>query len=268
VPWPTWWLDIEKGDFCRFTVDDEAEQERDAAGLSHALDQVIREVLDEREREILQRRYGFESDEPQTLETVGQFFGLTRERIRQIESKAFEKLLHGSGSAQLRGLYQSVEEEFEPAVGDEGTRGLTAVSKSLAPPKNNPPARAPAAESTSAAVRRGDELLRTRGIRPGEDFVIDVDEIRSVEPSDYRAGGPLAGSPFIPASLVLQTWEGFHGILSPEHRSSFLSRAEVRDLGNFPVDIFLRALEKCVRLADALEEARRLDAERRVNLAE
>ncbi len=48
--------------------------------------------LSESEREILSLRFGLEDREPQTLDTIGQRFGVTRERIRQIEAKSLEKL--------------------------------------------------------------------------------------------------------------------------------------------------------------------------------
>jgi RNA polymerase sigma factor (sigma-70 family) len=50
--------------------------------------------LDDREREILRLRFGLDRGEPRTLEEVGVFFGLTRERIRQIEARAMSKLRH------------------------------------------------------------------------------------------------------------------------------------------------------------------------------
>lgn len=49
-------------------------------------------VLDERERKILRLRYGLEDGEPKTLEQVATIEHVTRERIRQIESKALEKI--------------------------------------------------------------------------------------------------------------------------------------------------------------------------------
>jgi RNA polymerase sigma factor (sigma-70 family) len=52
--------------------------------------------LDEREREILRLRFGLDRGEPRTLEEVGERFNLTRERIRQIESRAMSKLRHPS----------------------------------------------------------------------------------------------------------------------------------------------------------------------------
>jgi RNA polymerase primary sigma factor len=48
--------------------------------------------LSENERTILALRFGLDDQEPQTLDTIGQSFGVTRERIRQIEAKSLEKL--------------------------------------------------------------------------------------------------------------------------------------------------------------------------------
>jgi RNA polymerase sigma factor (sigma-70 family) len=60
--------------------------------------------LDEREREILRLRFGLDRGEPRTLEEIGERFCLTRERIRQIESKAMSKLRHPSVEADFREL--------------------------------------------------------------------------------------------------------------------------------------------------------------------
>jgi len=65
--------------------------------LSRALDQ-----LDEREREILKLRYGLEDGHPRTLKDVSLKFNITRERVRQIEIKAIEKLKHPSRRAELK----------------------------------------------------------------------------------------------------------------------------------------------------------------------
>jgi len=59
-------------------------------------------TLDDREQEIIRLRFGLDRGEPQTLEEVGVCFGLTRERIRQIESRAMSKLRHPSRSQVLR----------------------------------------------------------------------------------------------------------------------------------------------------------------------
>jgi RNA polymerase primary sigma factor len=58
--------------------------------------------LSPREREILKMRYGLESGRPFTLDEVGGVFRLTRERIRQIESKAMKKLRHSTRSRKLQ----------------------------------------------------------------------------------------------------------------------------------------------------------------------
>ena len=61
-------------------------------------------ALDEREREIIRLRFGLDCGEPRTLEEVGAIFNLTRERIRQIESKAMSKLRHPSAETSVRDL--------------------------------------------------------------------------------------------------------------------------------------------------------------------
>jgi len=69
------------------------------------LRQQMREALDQltdRERDVLMLRFGLEDGESRTLEEVGARFGVTRERIRQIESKALRKLRHPTRSRKLR----------------------------------------------------------------------------------------------------------------------------------------------------------------------
>ena len=60
--------------------------------------------LDDREREILKLRFGLDRGEPRTLEEVGDYFNLTRERIRQIEARAMSKLRHPSSDTGARDL--------------------------------------------------------------------------------------------------------------------------------------------------------------------
>ncbi len=66
-------------------------------------------ALTDRERRVLMLRYGLEDGEEHTLEDIGAEFGLTRERIRQIEKKTLTKLRHPSRGFQLRGLLDTVE---------------------------------------------------------------------------------------------------------------------------------------------------------------
>jgi RNA polymerase primary sigma factor len=58
--------------------------------------------LGEREQAVVRMRYGLVDGEPRTLEEVGRAFGVTRERVRQIEAKSLAKLRHPHLSAQLR----------------------------------------------------------------------------------------------------------------------------------------------------------------------
>ncbi|WSK04224.1 RNA polymerase sigma factor [Kitasatospora sp. NBC_01300] len=70
--------------------------------LRQHLDAVLA-TLGERERQVVQLRYGLDDGRPRTLEEIGTVFGVTRERIRQIESKTLIKLRDHAFAAQLRG---------------------------------------------------------------------------------------------------------------------------------------------------------------------
>jgi RNA polymerase primary sigma factor len=69
--------------------------------LSEKVEEVL-ESLPPREARILKLRFGLENGRTYTLEEVGQKFGLTRERIRQIESKALRRLRHPRRARQLK----------------------------------------------------------------------------------------------------------------------------------------------------------------------
>ena len=62
----------------------------------------VLDTLTERERKVVELRFGMVDGQPRTLEEVGSAFGVTRERIRQIESKTMSKLRHPSRSQVLR----------------------------------------------------------------------------------------------------------------------------------------------------------------------
>ncbi|MFH8571324.1 RNA polymerase sigma factor [Streptomyces sp. NPDC017993] len=70
--------------------------------LREHLDAVL-STLGERERKVIQLRYGLADGRPRTLEEIGRIFGVTRERIRQIESKTLNKLRDHAFADQLRG---------------------------------------------------------------------------------------------------------------------------------------------------------------------
>ncbi|MDD2378611.1 MULTISPECIES: RNA polymerase sigma factor RpoD [Aminobacterium] len=93
--------DSQLGDF----IEDRDLPSPEEAAASHLLHEQIDEMLEalsEREREVLQYRFGLEDGRSYTLEEVGKRFGVTRERIRQIEAKALRKLRHPSRSKKLR----------------------------------------------------------------------------------------------------------------------------------------------------------------------
>ncbi|MEP7189225.1 MAG: sigma-70 family RNA polymerase sigma factor, partial [Roseiflexaceae bacterium] len=69
--------------------------------LREQVEQVLNQ-LTERERRVLQLRFGLEDGHSRTLEEVGKEFGVTRERIRQIEVKALRKLRHPRLGKKLR----------------------------------------------------------------------------------------------------------------------------------------------------------------------
>jgi RNA polymerase primary sigma factor len=87
-----------------FIQDEDALAPMDAAAREMLREQVQSALagLTEREREVLELRYGLLDGKDHTLEEVGQYFNVTRERIRQIEAKALRKLRHPTRSHQLR----------------------------------------------------------------------------------------------------------------------------------------------------------------------
>ncbi|MEE9416034.1 MAG: RNA polymerase sigma factor RpoD [Acidimicrobiales bacterium] len=87
-----------------FIEDERAVRPADAAAR-HMLGEAVIEALDDlndREKEVVRLRFGLDDGRPRTLEEVGRQFGVTRERIRQIESKTLAKLRHPLRSEKLR----------------------------------------------------------------------------------------------------------------------------------------------------------------------
>ena len=93
--------DSHLGDF----IPDETNMSPEDFAINELLKDEIAEVLltlTEREEKVIRLRFGLEDGRPRTLEEVGQLFGVTRERIRQIEAKALRKLRHPSRSRKLK----------------------------------------------------------------------------------------------------------------------------------------------------------------------
>ena len=93
--------DSHLGDFIEDKDATSPEQHASYEMLKEQLEQVL-ETLTDREENVLRLRFGLDDGRTRTLEEVGKVFGVTRERIRQIEAKALRKLRHPSRSNQLR----------------------------------------------------------------------------------------------------------------------------------------------------------------------
>lgn len=93
--------DIELGELIPDSSEESAVDVTEYKDLQRNIRQVL-DTLSDREKKVLILRFGLDDGRPRTLEEVGRQFGVTRERIRQIEAKAIKKLRHPSRSKKLK----------------------------------------------------------------------------------------------------------------------------------------------------------------------
>ncbi|NIH79570.1 sigma-70 family RNA polymerase sigma factor [Amycolatopsis viridis] len=93
--------DAPLGDF----IEDSEATDAESAVISGLLQDDLRRVLatlDEREQQVIRMRYGLDDGQPRTLDQIGKHFGLSRERVRQIEREVMSKLRQGERAERLR----------------------------------------------------------------------------------------------------------------------------------------------------------------------
>ena len=98
-------LDTPVGDEEDTSIGSFVEDERTPGPADATSNALLAEALTEREADVLRMRFGMYDGRTHTLEEVGQIFGVTRERIRQIENKAIRKLRHPSRAKKIRDFY-------------------------------------------------------------------------------------------------------------------------------------------------------------------
>ena len=98
--------DSDDTSFGDFLEDKSAENPMDGAAFNSLREKlsVVLNTLNERERAVIEQRFGLRDGNPRTLEEVGRQFNVTRERIRQIEAKALRKLRHPTRIHQIKGF--------------------------------------------------------------------------------------------------------------------------------------------------------------------
>lgn len=80
------------------------QQNADNVSIKESVKKTL-DILNERERDVIVRRYGLDGESPMTLEDIGKIYGITRERVRQIESKAMRKLGSRHVKDELKDFY-------------------------------------------------------------------------------------------------------------------------------------------------------------------
>lgn len=120
----------EDSSFGEFLEDSHEQSPAESAAkqmLRDKIDHVLKS-LTYREREIIKLRYGLGDGYSYTLEETGRIFKVTRERIRQIESKALKKLQHHTRAVHLKGFVDHVSDDDEPEQAEETTEKVVGVA--------------------------------------------------------------------------------------------------------------------------------------------
>jgi len=107
--------DGEDTSFGDFIEDKSSESPSEVTSFSLLKDKLtdVLSSLNERERKVLELRFGLGDGFPRTLEEVGRTFRVTRERIRQIEAKALRKMRHPTRIRQLHGFLEIQQQQVE-----------------------------------------------------------------------------------------------------------------------------------------------------------
>ena len=115
--------DEEESELGDFVADETTEEPFETATENLQREDIQRalDALPERERQVIELRYGLRGHEPLTLEEVGRAFGVTRERIRQIENNTLRKLKQLPEAQRLRELAELAARS--PALGPSPGRG-------------------------------------------------------------------------------------------------------------------------------------------------
>ena len=99
--------DATVGDFIPETNEDSPLESATKTMMRDSVNTVL-STLEVKERQVIAMRFGITDGAPRTLDEVGSYFGVTRERVRQIEARAIRKLRHPTRSRKLRGFLDSI----------------------------------------------------------------------------------------------------------------------------------------------------------------
>ncbi|WP_331449225.1 sigma-70 family RNA polymerase sigma factor [Streptomyces prasinus] len=213
-----------------------------------------------RDHRILVRRLGLDGDEPSTLDEVGREFGVTRERIRQLEVKLRPALIERLRTARVHGVQAVISRMEAEQAGDE--RG--GKTKRRARRRTAPPPGGRTSEGTDAAVPAPDTPLT--GVESGKTFFAPdladgesapVDAVPAADASDWERARLLARTPSGQswlAEYALAAWgrQGLVELLGQSAGDAVLRIAKEREPADHAV---LTTLEVLRRVSDAVAAA-------------